>query len=260
MLCKWCGMESVTTDQCSWCHRVLTAAPAETLETAENNTDGPGITQHSAEAAEPDRALPAEEAGSVPIGEREPASAADTQTGSEGAGDAAAPEEEEVSTKAPWTIAPPVPPPAPSSAGSQEAARPIIGVRRPARPAPGMPAPVVARRAGAGAAGGVVGSGPHAPAPAVPAARRPIPPAAGASARSQSPVAADTRGRSPAPDAGDTASGGALTDRPVPRSRPAVPAGLTAPRPASVGVKPAAPLLDAETLPPPENDAASAPS
>src|SRR5947209_428777 len=85
MFCKWCGMESVTTDQCSWCHRVFSTAPTGTPDTEARHDD-----------LHDETALPDSRTESVKAPPDDSAM-------------------EEESEKAPWTISPPVPvaPPAP---------------------------------------------------------------------------------------------------------------------------------------------------
>lgn len=176
MFCKWCGMESVTTDQCSWCHRSFGANGSEAETTAELEEDAPA--EGLAAVFTPEAA-----ALTPPVASEEP--------------------------KAPWTIAPPAPTPAPAAAkaegpvGSEEAGQmPILGIRRPAgkRPAPGhRPAPAMPPPAKPGAATGAGGTRPPAPtapltakrAPGGAAARPHVPaPAAAVPRRQAAPVAA----------------------------------------------------------------------
>lgn len=238
MLCTWCGMESVTTDQCSWCHRVFSTAPAETSLPAEARAET---------GVEASAATPVSQESSVPSSD--------------------APPVEEESPIAPWTIAPPAPavpiPTPPASANADpEADRPIIGVRRPAdrrsgphRPAPGMP-PAAPRTSSPG----VAHSGPasrntaRTPAPAMPAPLG-VNRAGSGAARSPAPATGKTRPVPAAPLTASPAAGQAsesapVATRPVPTSRPAVPAALTGARTARA--ESSAPAGLAATVAPPD--------
>ena len=149
MLCKWCGMESLTADQCSWCHRSFATSNADSVEASEPETT-----------------------------EEEPFATI--------AGEDSAQAETPV---APWTIAPPVPapaqavpPPARTQPGAAGGSAPILSVRRPGgkrsvRPvAPvsrssSAPAPVPAPAARVSAPTSVPAGRAHTPAPATPVAR-----------------------------------------------------------------------------------------
>lgn len=144
MFCKWCGMESATTDQCSWCHHTLSAntteepdSPAAAPESAQGQADtAPAMEMH-------------EEHEESPL-----------------AAGLTAPAE----MPKPQTPPPPAAPVLPASVQQEQAARPVIGVRRPdgsrgvgGRPAPAMPPP--SRTAAGGARA-------HTPAPAMPPPQR----------------------------------------------------------------------------------------
>ena len=137
MLCKWCGMESATADQCSWCHRSF----------ASTTTEGSGAV--SAEQPTPLGALP-----------RSEWAAPNTLGGEEVVEDGIG--------KAPWNVAPPAVAPAPvakiEDAGDS---RPIIGVRRPVSGRMPMPAPPMSKP-GSAAPTRPGGTPPRPPAPVIP--------------------------------------------------------------------------------------------
>src|SRR5947207_9451560 len=144
MFCKWCGMESVTTDQCSWCHRALTTTTIETK--SGEDTAPPPVEEPEAQTPSSAAVHTSAATAEAPVAEAVVETAA-----------------EEPEPKAPWTISPPVaettagesaPPPAavPAAEEDHPSAHPIIGVKRPGSarggghiPAPGMP-PASARQ------------------------------------------------------------------------------------------------------------------
>jgi len=126
MLCKWCGMESATTDQCSWCHRPLsTAAPEE---------DQTGTGEAVAQGQAPVSLRKGPLLASAP----EPSESAAESSAKGRAGAVIAP-------RAPWAPAAPAPPPAQSgTVGAESGPRPMAsplksGKGGPRMPAPGMP-------------------------------------------------------------------------------------------------------------------------
>lgn len=140
MFCKWCGMESATTDQCSWCHRSFASASAD--EEAEEISD-------ASVAADVDPAT------ASPLAEEEPAP-----------------------VKAPWMLAPTTQTPAPvpatddlSQAGKDR--RGVIGVRRPGGSRPSLPVTPNARAGDASASPSPAKAGARPPAPAVGVNRSP---------------------------------------------------------------------------------------
>jgi len=68
MLCKWCGMESTTTDKCSWCHRPFSTsaahAPAPQAAPPPSRSAPPVGTRQSAPLATPDDSSNVEDDGS----------------------------------------------------------------------------------------------------------------------------------------------------------------------------------------------------
>ncbi len=100
MFCKWCGMESMTTDQCSWCHHSLTTIATEVPKSraAEPETPEPVATSASFTEPEPES-----------YHEESPLTAGLT-----------APKDQ-----------PKLATPLPATAHKETATRPIIGVRRP---------------------------------------------------------------------------------------------------------------------------------
>ena len=150
MFCKWCGMESATTDVCSWCHHTLTETAPKVEETTRstepNEMNVPGATKP----------------GTGEIGLA--------------AGVTAFAASEMVAPVEPQTTAPVAGTPPGGNTGT-EGKRPIIGVKRPgsSRTNPAPMAPVVPRSAGTGTLE------PRNPAPAVspntpPIAAKPVPP------------------------------------------------------------------------------------
>jgi hypothetical protein len=145
MFCKWCGMESATTDQCSWCHHTLSA---NATEEQENAAAAPEAAQARADSAPP--------ADTVHDDHEESPLAAGLTAPAE--------------MPKPQTPPPPAAPVLPASVEQEQAARPIIGVRRPdgsrgvgGRPAPAMPPPSRSASSGSRA---------HTPAPAMPPPQR----------------------------------------------------------------------------------------
>ncbi len=138
MFCKWCGMESTSTDKCSWCNKTLTA-----------DSSAEQVSQQKSDAA-------------IQIAE-ENKSALNTEV-----------IEENILPIAPWTISPPETaapePSAPIAAASvPDGSAPIIGIRKQRNALGGLPAParrpvgspVPPTREG-------VRPGAHTPAPAAP--------------------------------------------------------------------------------------------
>lgn len=141
MFCKWCGMESMTTDQCSWCHHSLTTTAAEeTPSRAESET----VEEPAAPAA---------------FAEAELELHADHEESPLAAGLVAPKDQPKPNAPTP----PPPIAPLPATAAQETASRPAIGVRRPggARTIPAVPPPR------ASAAGGNR-AGSHTPPPAMP--------------------------------------------------------------------------------------------
>src|SRR5438067_13039433 len=74
MFCKWCGLESETSDVCSWCNRPFSAAasaqqkPAEQTA-AEENSQQAAPTVAPAVAQTPSKPLPPSKPGAVPLGD-----------------------------------------------------------------------------------------------------------------------------------------------------------------------------------------------
>jgi hypothetical protein len=147
-------MESLTTDQCSWCHRSF----ATTTTEAEAPESPSAPETEAAEAV----AQTIAEAPSKPIEAAAPPPAA----------------EESVEPIAPWTVAPPAPAPASevkiTATEDSSTARPIIGVRRPAGgrggallPAPAMPPPIAKSGTETARSSGAA-TRTHVPAPGIP--------------------------------------------------------------------------------------------
>lgn len=154
MFCKWCGMESVTTDQCSWCHRPFTTA----TEASDAAKTAPADTGEEPEETSPLAAQVMAASPSAPIA----ANAQDTE-----AAEIIAPWDN-AAVSAPETEAASAPSPSPA---------PVIGVRRPGQgrsgahvPAPAMPPRAPAPASAAPPASTQAGQAPaaraHAPAPA----------------------------------------------------------------------------------------------
>ena len=165
MFCKWCGMESMTTDQCSWCHHSLTTtAVEESPSRVEAQTPEEVFAPAAFAASEPEIYEEQEES---------PLAAGLTAPKDQPKPNAAVP--------------PPPIAPLPATAAQEIASRPAIGVRRSGgaggtggRSIPAVPPP---RPASAG--GNRAGS--HTPPPAMPMSPRsstpvPHPTAATASA------------------------------------------------------------------------------
>ena len=166
MLCKWCGMESVTTDQCSWCHRSFVSSPKRGSDRRLPEAMRGGAREASVEDAEVTDALIAEEQeaeATSPIFQNSPS---------------AVPEPQLAAGAPPLSV--------PISAEDEAASMadtPIIPIRRgPRTPAPGV-APLPGSRAN------------RPPAPAI------VPPAASrvaAAARNRQPTLS-THGGAPHP-------------------------------------------------------------
>lgn len=151
MFCKWCGMESTTTDKCSWCRRAFassTAAPGSTVT---------GPTDTTSEAA----GKQASEAAALTTPTARPLAPDSTLVEDlPSATEPPAPPATMPSVRLPWTPpaeeaapsapAAPTTPPAstPPAVGTERGERPTIGVRRPGekRPAPSMPPPSSGQR------------------------------------------------------------------------------------------------------------------
>lgn len=131
MFCKWCGMESASTDQCSWCHRSLTAKDAKSEETAptetveEQSTRKPPVslrharplTELSAAAIVSDESVEEDDEPSVNIANARPVR----------------------------NVAPAKPAPSLSSSQGAKTSMPIIGLKRPGGKGGGRaPAPIMA--------------------------------------------------------------------------------------------------------------------
>lgn len=209
MFCKWCGMESVTTDQCSWCHRPFTTAAESPARKTEAAAEVPAVTMESAasEAQTPALASPA---AAPPIG---------------GEGDA-------VEVKTPWDNTPVSEPVVPETASPLSAATPppVIGVRRPAKGRGGahIPAPAIPPRAASSSgAAGSSGARPPAPAPGIsPGMASQRTPGSSSPARPHTPappIPAATRGGA-SPAASMTAR---TAEAPAVPQNPAAPASTT---------------------------------
>jgi hypothetical protein len=234
MFCKWCGMESVTTDQCSWCHRPFTTT-AET--TATKSAESKAET--SVVETEPTVVLAGDAVSAPPV-------AATTETA----------ESEPTEVKAPWDNAP-----APESTSTPEPAAPkvasaspppVIGVRR--RSGAHVPAPAMPPRAASAASGQSATRSPV-PAPAAPPGMAPRRPGSSAPGRPHTPAppipaAAARSGAAPAaPIANRTvetpqAAAAPPTAVPASTSRTALPSSLLG------GARTTAPLADSVEPPP----------
>ncbi len=127
MFCKWCGMESATTDVCSWCHHALT----ETAPNAEEKTSRVEDDQESAHSGTGEIGLAAGVSVFSPSSE---AAQSDSSSAS------------------PLTLEPRLSSSASDTAALVEGKRPIIGVKRPggSRNNPAPTAPIVPRSSGTG--------------------------------------------------------------------------------------------------------------
>src|SRR5258708_26823203 len=74
MFCKWCGLESETSDICSWCNRPFFAAasaqqkPADPIADEERSQHTPStVTLATARASSPH--VPPPKPGAVPLGD-----------------------------------------------------------------------------------------------------------------------------------------------------------------------------------------------
>ena len=217
MFCKWCGMESVTATQCSWCHHGLSSgqtegnAEADVPAPAAAKTHAPPVSLR--QSARPPDPEPVPDAEDIPLAAKTAAPPGTAQT---------------------QESSPSYPAPGKTSATEDELshARPIIGVRRPgARPGSRLPAPSMPpiRTSTDPSARPAVGSGaaprPHLPAPGIPAVM--MNRAGGAAGRLPAPSLPGVVRR---PAAGVPAVKGEAPPTKAPSSRPAVPAALASAR------------------------------
>lgn len=218
MLCKWCGMESVTTDQCSWCHRALSTT-----------TEGSSTAPAPATAATRSRPPVSLRRASAPLAGGDSHAEMDDSPLNQGSDTIIAP------TRSAKVPAPPAPPPSARPAANADAnkpALPIIGLKRGGAkggthiPAPSMPpvrasgksslpsaapvplqrhvpAPAILPGSMQNRAGGVMPKSPHVPAPLM----APVPTKAGAKTAAAPSRAAALADAAPEAEAGGLADG-----------------------------------------------------